>query len=313
MVWQHGIGIGMATLLGVGLLAGTVSADVAIKPAFVEVTLDEGRPAGTFLVSNVGTKEERFRVNALHFTYDEQGGLKKSPTGKYSLASWIRFNPRELTLAPGTQRAVRFAIIPKGKLVEGEYWAGMELESLAVNEVVSKDQKSGRSVKLKLMSTIIAPIFATMGKTSYGGEIRDIQAKVENGAIVLKALVAATGNGRIQVKGDYQVMDASGKEIDRGAIGAGYVFREGQRWFSKNIQTSIPTGEYTVRVSIEATHLEQPLVKEAKVAWPALPPVAAGANPQPTAPSAPAKSQDQSPNPKDGTKQTEIQGSAGTK
>lgn len=305
----------VVALAGIGLLPGALRADVAIKPAFVEVNLDEGRPAGTFLVSNLGDKEERFRINALHFTYSEDGGLKKASTGDYSLASWIRFNPRELTLAPGTQRAVRFAIIPRGKLQNGEYWAGMELESLAVNEVLSKDEKTGRAVKLKLMTTVIAPIFGTVGKTSYAGEVKDIQVKVENGAITLKALVASTGNGRIQVKGDYQVVDASGKTVDSGAIGTGYVFRGGQRWFSKKIEAVVPQGEYTVKLSVEAPHLEQPLVKEAKVTWPQPPPVATGAPTPPavSSSSAPEKQPAQPQNPQGGTKQTEIQGSTGAK
>jgi hypothetical protein len=301
-----------AALLAVCLLTGVLPADIALKPAFVEVNLDEGRPAGTFLVSNLGDKEERFRINALYFNYTEEGGLKKSQTGDYSLAAWIRFNPRELTLAPGTQRAVRFAILPKGKLAAGEHWAAMELESLAVNEVVSKDEKSGRSLKVKVMTTIVAPIFGTVGKTSYAGEVRDLQVQAENGEIVLKALVAATGSGRLGIKGNYEILDASSKVIDSGPFGAGYVFRGAQRWFSKKMGTDLPQGNYTVKVSIEAPHLEQPVVKEALLAWPQRPPAGAEGTAQPAVPSAaekrPASAQDSA----QGNKRTEIQGSTGT-
>jgi hypothetical protein len=280
VVSKSSIIVRAAVLMGVCLLPGMVRADIGIKPAFVEVNMDEGRPAGTFLVSNLGDKEERFRVNALYFNYTEEGGLTRSQNGIYSLAAWIRFNPRELTLAPGTQRAVRFAIIPRGRLEPGEYWGAMELESLTVNEVASKDEKTGRGVKLKVMTTIVAPIFGTVGKTSYAGEVKDIQAQVENGAVVLKTLVAATGTGRIQVKGDYQIVDASGKVMDSGGIGAGYVFRGGQRWFTKKMEAALPKGEYTVKLSVEAPHLEQPIIKEARVAWPEVPPTGApGAEP----------------------------------
>jgi hypothetical protein len=296
-----------AAMLSACLWSGVLQADIAIKPAFVEVNLDEGRPAGTFLISNLGDKEERFRVNALYFNYTEEGGLKKSQKGDYSLASWIRFNPRELTLAPGTQRAVRFAILPRGKLGAGEYWAAMELESLAVNEVVSKDEKSGRSVKLKVMTTVVAPIFGTVGKTSYAGEVKDIQVQVENGAAVLKALIAATGSGRLQVKGDYAIIDASGKTVDSSPFAAGYVFRGTQRWFTRTITADVPKGEYTVKVSVESPHLEQPVVKEATIAWPDLPPASAGPTGQPSVPSASEKPPMPPQRPADKDKQIETQ------
>jgi hypothetical protein len=302
-----------AAIVASCLLAGILRADVAIKPAFVEVNMDEGRPSGTFLISNLGDKEERFRVNALYFNYAEDGTLKKSQNGDYSLASWIRFNPRELTLAPGTQRAVRFAIVPRGKLEEGEHWAGMELESLNVNEVTSKDDKSGRSMRLKVMSTIIAPVFGSVGKTSYAGEIRNLQVQPENDAIVLKALLAATGSGRLRVTGEYQIVDATGKVVDQGPFAAGYIFRGAQRWFTRKLPAALPKGEYTVKVSIEAPHLEQPLTKETLVAWPELPPVQAQGATKSATPPASEKQQPQSQDPTDGNKKTDTQGSAGNK
>jgi hypothetical protein len=302
-----------AALIGVCLWTAGLRADIAIKPAFVEMNMEEGRPSGTFLVSNLGDKEERFRVNALYFNYTEEGGLKKSQAGDYSLASWIRFNPRELTLAPGTQRAVRFAIIPLGKLEPGEHWAAMELESLAVNEMLSKDDKSGRSVKVKVMTTILAPIFGTVGKTSYAGQVKDIQVQVENGAVVLKALIAATGSGRLQVKGSYEIVDAAGKTVDSSPFAAGYVFRGAQRWFTRKIAAALPQGEYTVRVRVESSHLEQPFVGEATVAWPGLPAASAGAVGAPAVPSASGSPPAQPQASADGNKQIETQANAAAK
>lgn len=320
MVKKNAATVRTALFLGACFLTTAVHADVAIKPAFVEVNLDEGRPSGTFLISNLGNREERFRVNALHFNYTEEGGLKKTPTGNYSLAPLIRFNPRELTLAPGTQRAVRFAIILRGRLPEGEHWAAMELENLAVNDTSSKDEKTGRSVKLKLITTIIAPIFGTVGKTTYDGQIKEIQVQAEKDAVVLKTLVAATGTGRLGLSESYELTDSSGKVVESGPFATGYVFRGSQRWFSKRFAPpGLPQGEYTVKVTGDAPHLGQPLVKETRVAWPELPPVdptQAAAGPNPASPekapntSVPTKQPDQLQGPTDGSKpQTEMQGS----
>ena len=303
------------TLLGICLWAGTLQAGVSIKPAFVEVNMDEGRPAGVFYISNLGDKEERYRINAIHFDYTEDGTLSQSLKGQYSLAPWIRFNPRELTLAPGTQRVVRFTVVPKGKLAEGEWWGAMELESLAVGDIVTKDEKSGRTFQLKAITKIVVPIFGLVGKPTYEGQVKDLQVRIENGEVVLKTLVAATGTGRLGIKGgNYEILDASGKVIASGPYAIGYVFRGAQRWLSKRVEAVIPKGEYTVKINLPAAHLDQPLVKEAVVTWPEMPPL----EPQATAkaggvPQATEKQQGQSGSPTDGSKQTEVQGSAGSK
>lgn len=242
----HGKGIGMVAagaLTSICLLTGTLWAGIGVKPAFVEVEMDKGRPSGVFLISNLGDKEERFRVNAVHFTYSEKGTLEVSPNGQFSLAPYIRFNPRELTIAPKTQRAVRFAIVPQGKLVEGEYWAAMELESLAMNETVAKNDETGRSVRLRTVTTIMAPIFGTVGKPTYEGEVKNLELQIEKGEPVLKALVAATGNGRLGVRGTYEILDASGVPVNSGSLGAAYVLRGSQRWLTQKIDAGIPTNQ----------------------------------------------------------------------
>jgi hypothetical protein len=249
-------------------LAPTLLASIRIQPAYVEVQMDRGRPAGRFLISNVGEQEERYRINAVHFTYSEQGGLRQSKTGDHSLAQWIRFNPREITLPPKTQRAVRFAIVPRGKLQPGEYWAAMELESLNVNVVTTKSDQAGRSVKLRTVTAIMAPIFGSVGKVSYSGEIKQLELTKEDGAIFLEALVAATGTGRIGAKARYEIRNESGEVVDEGPFARAYVLRDAQRRFKKKMEADLPDGEYTIKVTFEAVHLKEALTKQITVDWP---------------------------------------------
>ncbi len=61
--WE-GVGTVGLVWLVMCLLPGTLWAAITIKPAFVEVNMDQGRPAGTFLISNVGDTPERFRIKA---------------------------------------------------------------------------------------------------------------------------------------------------------------------------------------------------------------------------------------------------------
>lgn len=301
----------VAAVLGWG--AVVARADVGIRPAYIEVNLQEKMPSGSFIITNSGDKEERYRVNAVHFTYSEQGALAVSATGDRSLAPWVRFNPRELTLPPNSQRAVRFAIVTRGQLKEGEYRAAMELENLATTDTLAKDDKSGRSMKLKVTSSILAPIFGSVGTVTYGAQIKDLQVRVENGAAFLTTLVVATGTGRLGVKADYEITSVSGAVISNGPLASGYVIGECQRWLSKKIETTIPPGTYTVKISCAADHLEAPAAKVFQALWPEIPP-AAPASP-PTAGGATDKAAPQEPaaqpqNSTDGGKPPEVQGSA---
>lgn len=300
-----------AACVVIGLLPQWLAASVAIKPAFVEVNLDEGRPSGTFLISNVGETEERFRINASHFVYTEDGVLKQSPTGDYSLAPFIHFNPRELTLAPKTQKAVRFAIVPRGKLAEGEWWAAMELESLIVNDFVAQQDTAGRTAKLKAVSRILVPIFGSVGKTSYAGHIKELGVEVEQQAVILKGLVATTGTGRLRVEGNYEITDLAGKVVDSGPFALGYVLRNAQRWFTRKIEADIPKGQYQVKITLQALHVERPLVGEATVTWPEVPSAesASPVGPQGLAPSVEGPSNQPNNSAKE-SKRGEVQGSA---
>jgi len=255
---------------------GAVRATIAIKPSFVEVDIQGKRPTGVFYVTNLSDKEARFRVNAVHFSYTEDGGLQMAPTGENSIAPWIRFNPRELTLAPKSQRAVRFAIVPRGPVDQGEHWAGMELESLDVGEAISGDPNSGHAIKVRSSVSLLAPIFATAGQTTYQGEISDMKIGIERGVPVLQTMVAATGTGRLGLVGTFEILDGTGKTVQTGSMGACYVFRGARRWVKQKVE-NVPEGQYTVRVTFKAAHLDKPLTIERQLAWPSQSAVAASA------------------------------------
>lgn len=248
------------------LSANIVLANIGIQPAYVEVQLDKGRPAGRFLISNLGDQEERFRIQSLHFTYSPEGALSQSKTGENSMAPWIIFNPKELTLPPQSQRAVRFAIIPRGVLQEGEYWAAMELESLKLTETVSQDG-TGKSVRLRVISAIQVPMFGTMGKVDYKGWVDELNVVSLEDGTYLKSMVVNTGTGRLGVNAKYQIRDLSGELLEEDVLGRAYILRGAKRIFSKKIVADLPKGSYIVKVICNAAHLEKPLTREIQFDW----------------------------------------------
>ena len=234
---------------------------VGIKPAFVEVDLDRGRPAGKFIISNPGDTKERYRVKVIHFQFMPDGGLRQIAPDEMSLAKYIKFNPKELALRPKTRRAVRFVILRRGKLKPGEYWAGMEGVSQNTTVGSSKDA-AGRVIKVQVIPSILVPIFGTSGKITYKGVLDSVEVKEGKQGRRLECVVSNPGNGRLLLRGRYMIADASGKTIAEGTCGYSYIFRGSKRRFGTKLKGDVPKGKYVMRVEYTAPQLKTGLAHE---------------------------------------------------
>lgn len=280
-----------------GLLCGQCQGSISVSPGFVEVQLDKGRPTGEFTITNLGDKEERFRILCTHFNFSVDGTLDRVAPDDHSLARWTIFNPKEFTLPPSSKRVVRFVITPRGEMRPGEYWCAMELESL--NTTVSHGQdSSGHGMKLEVIPTVLVPMFGTVGVVTHQTTVQEVKTSVEGGRPVVVTHLTNTGTGRLFLTGKYEVSDAGGKIVDKGGAGATYVFSGTQRNLKAPIRGDLPNGQYAISVIYTSPQLSEPITAVAKLDWTkpsaAAPPVqtppasAASPDKQPAATSAPS-------------------------
>ncbi|HUT58159.1 MAG TPA: hypothetical protein VNA25_09960 [Phycisphaerae bacterium] len=248
------------------LMVGVLRGAVGITPAFVEVKLDKGRPAGKFVISNPGDVAERYRVRAIHFVFSTGGAVTEIEPDENSLAKWIMFNPKEVSLPPKSKQTVRFVIIPRGKLRPGEYWAGMELESLKTSSATGKDP-NGRVVKLQVIPSILVPIFGTAGKVEYAGTIKSTKVTTDADGTQVQCLLNNTGTGRLAVTGSYEVIGASGTVVAKGPSGSGYIFRGCDRRFRFRLKDTIPAGNYTLRLRYRSAQLKDDLTEQQQIVY----------------------------------------------
>jgi len=241
-------------------------AGLSISPAYVEVALDKGRPAGQFIISNLGEEEERYRIRAVHFTFLKDGGVRRIEPDKNSLAPWIKFNPTEFTLGPNTKRAIRYVIIPPENLRPGEYWAAMELESLKTSIVTGKDD-TGREYQLEVIPSILVPIFGTFGRIKYGGILKEVKVVPNEAGQAIQLLVGNTGEGRLVIEGKYEIRNNSGEEVQKGSIATAYVLPGSEQIFSSQLGSNLPEGNYKVRVECHSPQLREPMEKEFQLVW----------------------------------------------
>lgn len=244
---------------------------IHVEPSYIDVRLDSGRPSGTFTLSNTSDVEERFRVNALYFEFTKTGGIKMSRTGDRSLASWIRFNPREVTLPPGTSRRVRFTILTRGTLAPGEYWGAMELENLNIQTMTSDpnaDPNTETSIDVKVTSALLVPVFGTVGTVEYNGQLRAARVVSVQGKPRMDILFESKSSGRLGLAGDFRVEDAAGRVLAEGTCAQGYVLAGKQRIFSREIKEEIPPGKYSLVINARAVHVTEPFTLRQTIQWP---------------------------------------------
>lgn len=256
----------MVLLLLLGFFMKGSWAGLAISPAYVEVSLDEGRPAGQFIISNLGEEEERYRIRAVHFTFLKDGGVRRIEPDKNSLAPWIKFNPTEFTLGPNTKRAIRYVIIPPANLKAGEYWAAMELESLKTSITTGKDE-DGREYQFEVIPSILVPMFGKFGKVRYGGILKEIKVAPNQRGQAIHLLVGNTGEGKLVIEGRYEVRNSLGEEVQRGSWAKAYVLPRSELIFSSQLGSNLAEGTYRIRVECHSPQLKESLTNEFQLVW----------------------------------------------
>lgn len=256
----------VAIALVVTLCALPARAGISISPAYVEVSLDDRAPTGRFVINNVGDTEERYRVRAVNFIFLENGGLVRIEGNEHSMAQWLKFHPKEFTLGPKMNQAVRFAVVPRGKLADGEYWGAIELESLNTKTGSGQDA-AGRTFNLEVVPTILVPVFGRKGDVKAEAEVTDVALKPTAKGDTLFFTLDNEGTGRLLADAAYTVSDSSGQTVADGTLKRCYVLRNSRRQYKVKLEKPLTSGTYTVTARVTAPQLSEPVSAETKVEY----------------------------------------------
>ncbi len=266
MIFRSILACSMVLLVILALPMEGRGGGLSIAPAYVEVSLDKGRPAGQFNIANLGEEEERYRIRAIHFAFLKDGSIRRIEPDERSLAPWIKFNPTEFVLGPKSRRAIRYVITPQGTLRPGEYWAAMELESLKTT-VANANDEAGREYRIEVIPSILVPMFGIVGKVHYQGMLKEVQVAPNEGGQAIQLLIGNTGEGRLVVGGEYEIRNSSGQEVQKGSLTRAYVLPGSEQIFSRQLESKLAEGNYKVRVQCRSPQLKQPMEKEFDLAW----------------------------------------------
>ena len=234
---------------------------LSIRPAYLQIELGKGRPSESITVENITNEEARYRIQVIHFNYDQGGNIVMIPPDEHSMATWIKCNPLEFTLAPKASRAIRLTIIQPKSLVPGEYWAAVWFEPLTWVTSTSADSM-GHKVSLKVETNILIPVIGRTPGVVYKADLAGLSATKTKDGIDIAATVLNPGTGRVRLKGNYEILNAAKSEVAHGLIGEDTIMAGGKRIFKQEIKGKFPDAEYLVRVQYASESLPAVLAGE---------------------------------------------------
>jgi hypothetical protein len=238
-----------ATLLLTPIMA---QANLGARPAYLFVNLEKQNPSGTFTISNLSDEEQTYRARAIHFEIQENGSIFPVAPDEYSLADWIKFNPKEFTLPPKSSRAVRFTIVRNiQKLKAREYWGAIEFTPLTGSNF-SKEDGNGHTMEFKVITALLIPIYGEMPDISYNGQIKNITADQSKGRLRLSAMIKNSGEGGLRANGSWQIFEkGTGALVKQIPTSSFLVLPQQKRNLETYIDELLPIGNYTVTLLLK--------------------------------------------------------------
>ena len=228
-------------------------ANLGAQPGYVFVDLSKENPSGRFIVSNNGEEKQTYRARAIHFALTKGGSIMPIKPDEYSLAPWIKFNPKEFTLPPKSSRVIRFTIIrDESKIRQHEYRGAIEFTPLTGASFKSKADKKGRAMEFKVITALLIPIYGEMPGTVYGGRISDIGAEHSKKHLSLSAIVKNTGGGSLRATGVWQISGVgTGDVVKTVPVQLFTVFPTEERYLTTTISDTLPPGRYSIKLSLK--------------------------------------------------------------
>jgi hypothetical protein len=177
------------------------SANIGFSPSMFRESLDSGQASGTINVLNMSDKEKRIVVDVKPWELDVNSAVVELESKEDSLDQWMIFNPTDFMIESEGSRSVRWAIMPRLQLPDGEYRVMIYLTEMG-------DPDDQRQVKVNYRFGI--PVYVTVGDVQRIGMLDDIIINDNDKSKPMLGLnISSTGNAHVRIRGSYGLWDKS--------------------------------------------------------------------------------------------------------
>lgn len=250
-----GFSVLAAALLALFSTGGPALA-ISVKPAILDLQIKAGeRRTGAFTVINTSDAEERFRAEPASFSLTRDGQVQPAPTDSFSAAEWIKFNPKEFTLAPRGGQQIRYTLVVPPEVKSRDLWCVLEFKNLAARTFSTDSSEalaSGRSIDLSVSTAIVVPIFVQVGDVKYEWSIIELKTEMSDQGPQVSITLGNTANGRIPFTTAVDIVNGQGETVAQEKLGTLSLFPLSERVVQVPIKTKLDPGEYTVRVVVSS-------------------------------------------------------------
>lgn len=232
---------------------------VELNPSRFELLLEpRGKSVQSLKISNYGKAPITFTADTKDWDLNQSGSpafFDPAPRDR-SASTWIRFNPRQFTVAPGETQYIRFSISVPPSLQPGEYRT-----SIVLTTVEQYYLQEGFYYKPNFAILIYINIPQVTRKGEFG-EVKLITGP--DGTRSVQGEIRSTGNAHLRIGGLYQVENAAGTLVKEGELPRKVILPGRLDIFRFDLGKNLAPGKYKVRIIwnyIPAAYLEGKLTE----------------------------------------------------
>lgn len=239
--------------------AGPTSPAVELTPSRFELLLEpRGKSMQSLKVTNLGTAPITFTAETKDWDLNQSGSpafFDPGPRDR-SASTWIRFNPRQFTVAPGETQYIRFSVTAPPSLQPGEYRTSIVLTT--AEQYLLQDGFYYKP-NFAILIYINIPQITRRGEF---GEVKVITGP--DGTRSIQGEIRSTGNAHLRLSGQYQVENAAGTLVKEGELPRKVILPGRLDLFRFELSKNLAPGKYKVRITwnyIPAAYLEGKLTE----------------------------------------------------
>jgi len=235
----------------------------------------EGRERSTeVLVINGGDQPATFRISLTNLEMEEDGQMRalEGPPGVHSSEPFIRFTPRQVTLAAGASQTVRIQVRKPENLAPGEYRCHMLFQGVPPPEAARPEPRDAGhlSVDVRAVYGLTMPLIVRHGATHASVALSGLQHVASRDQHFATLLIHREGNR--STYGDLVATwhPEGGKPIPAGRVN-GLAVYAGLPMRKVALELSLPSGRPLRGGTLKVAYLEHAGTKVLATATLALP------------------------------------------
>ena len=199
---------------------------------------------------NSGTEAGTVRLYVVDATTGQTSGAVYlgSDKPREDVGSWITLDEQEVTLAPGEERTIGFAVSIPADAQPGQHLGGLVAENIVLQEGAQEG-----ALRVNVQTRTVTAVQVNLpGERVEKVEILDITSNIEQGLQTMVVSLRNAGTEMVKPTGELVVTDAQGNEIQRLPLQLDTFLPRSEIQYPVYVQgQALPEGQYHASLTLK--------------------------------------------------------------